>query len=58
MDGCLVVSLEALLVALRDEAHLLTLTPGGAADHSLYPDGFEAQCFIDIVESGRVWAGI
>ncbi len=58
VDGCLVVSLEALLVALRDEAHLLTLTPDGAAKHSLYPDGFEAQCFIDIVESGRVWAGI
>ena len=59
-DGFLKVSLEEMLIALRDERHLLRglsgLVQGEVpAPDSLYPAGFNAARFIDVVDSGAVW---
>ena len=69
--GFLKVSVEELLIALRDDRHLLNesedLLAGNyredqshEADTSrsawtLYPDGFSAERFIDVIETGAVW---
>jgi hypothetical protein len=69
--GFLKVSVEELLIALRDDRHFLTdpddLFAGnyendrsGAADTSkvartLYPDGFSAERFIELIETEAVW---
>ncbi|NDP38658.1 MAG: hypothetical protein GZ093_07885 [Rhodoferax sp.] len=65
--GFLKVSLEELLIALNDDRHLLH-TPDGlfaqidsaasAEPQSLYPQGFSAQRFIEVVEAQAVWDGI
>jgi len=69
--GFLKVSVEELLIALRDDRHLLN-DPNGllAGDHvadqsreadasrsawTLYPDGFGAERFIEVIETGAVW---
>ena len=69
--GFLKVSVEELLIALRDDRHLLN-DPNGllagdyVADQSreadasrsawtLYPDGFGAERFIEVIETGAVW---
>jgi Holliday junction resolvase-like predicted endonuclease len=68
--GFLKVSVEELLIALRDDCHLLN-DPEGLfagnyeADRSveadtrsawtLYPDGFSAERFIDVIETEAVW---
>jgi Holliday junction resolvase-like predicted endonuclease len=69
--GFLKVSVEELLIALRDDRHFLD-DPDGLfaenceADHSLeadtrrstwtlYPDGFSAERFVDVIETGAVW---
>ena len=60
-DGFLKVSLEEVLIALRDERHLLRGLSGLLESEeppppdSLYPAGFNAARFIDAVESGAVW---
>ena len=69
--GFLKVSVEELLIALRDDRHLLNdpdglLAGNYEADRSLetdtsrsawtlYPNGFRAERFIDVIETGAVW---
>ena len=65
--GFLKVSMEELLIALRDDRHLLH-DPGGMfaqaapADRtqpqSLYPHGFSAVGLIEVVETQAVWQDI
>jgi len=59
--GFLKVSLEEVLIALRDDIDLLR-DPGdpdpSAVERTLYPAGFSAQSFIEVVESEAVWQGI
>lgn len=69
--GFLKVSVEELIIALRDDRHLLN-DPGGVlagnygvdgafeadADgpgRSLYPDGFSAGRFVEVIETQAVW---
>jgi Holliday junction resolvase-like predicted endonuclease len=63
--GFLKISLEELLIALRDDRHFLH-DPDGmfaqaapaarAVPRTLYPDGFSAAGFIEMVETQAVWA--
>lgn len=69
--GFLKVSVEELLIALRDDRHILNdgqgplagnygASPSLGADLSraawtLYPDGFSAERFIEVIESEAVW---
>lgn len=70
-SGFLKVSLEEILIALRDDRHLLN-DPDGLLDGSgtqsvpqdpserlpestLYPDGFGASRFVEVVEAQAVW---
>ncbi len=69
--GFLKVSVEELLIALRDDRHLLNDPEGllagnsradqsGAADTTrsawtLYPGGFSAERFIEVIETEAVW---
>jgi hypothetical protein len=71
--GYLKVSLEELIIALRDDRHLLNdpagLLSGGTeqidgvrspeTDQSwtLYPDGFSASRFVQVIETEAVWDG-
>lgn len=66
-DGFLKISLEELLIALRDDGHLLhdpdgmfgkNALPGHAKAQSLFPNGFSAQRLIDVIETEMVWKGI
>lgn len=57
VDGFLVVSLESLQVILRDERQLLQQAenvPREASD-TMFPDGFSAVRFVEVVEMGEVW---
>lgn len=68
-SGFLKVSVEEVLIALRDERDLLmdmeragkrlmeggVLDVGSTARHSLYSDGFDAAHFVDVIEQGAVW---
>ena len=70
-NGFLKVSLEELLIALRDDRHLLNDTEGlidgtwTEAGHgevadfdkppTLYPDGFSSSSFVEVIESEAVW---
>lgn len=64
--GFLKISLEELLIALRDDRHLLLdpdgmltqTTPDQAALQSLYTMGFSASRLIEVVETQAVWLGI
>ncbi len=65
--GFLKLSLEELLMALRDDRHLLhdpegMLTPNAPADpaapQSLYPQGFSAGRLMEVVQAQAVWQGI
>lgn len=60
VDGFLVVSLETLLIILRDERHLLR--PGDELlqpfDSTLFPDGFTAARLVAVIETGEIWNGI
>ncbi|GAB3482546.1 hypothetical protein [Polaromonas eurypsychrophila] len=65
--GFLKVSLEELLIALRDDRHLrhdpngmfTQVMPAAAAEpQSLYPHGFSAGRFMEVVETQAVWDGI
>jgi hypothetical protein len=57
IEGFPVVSREVLEVLLRDEKHLLS--PINELDldkhESLFPNGFSAAHFVDLVESGEIW---
>ena len=72
--GFLKISLEEVLIALRDDRRLLNdphgLFAGGAAldrrageyaepskEDTLYPDGFSARRFVQVIETAAVWAG-
>jgi Holliday junction resolvase-like predicted endonuclease len=69
--GFLKVSVEELIIALRDDRHLLN-DPGGLlagnygvdetheadaseSGWSLYPDGFSAERFVEVIETEAVW---
>jgi len=70
--GFLKVSLEEVLIALRDDRHLLDdpdglvsgrfTLDGDAEEHwrerrgTLYPDGFDAARFVEVIETEAVWA--
>ncbi len=71
-SGFLKISLEELLLALRDNCHLLD-DPEGLAEEptsrvgvqpsanegargTLYPDGFRAERFLQIIDTEAVWA--
>ena len=70
--GFLKVSLEEVLIALRDDRHLLDDPDGlvsgrftldeDAEEHgrerrgTLYPDGFNAARFVEVIETEAVWA--
>lgn len=65
--GFLKISLEELMIALRDDRHLLhdpsgMFAPTAPAVHaepqSLYPQGFSAGRLIEVVETEAVWEGI
>ena len=70
-SGFLKVSLEEVLIALRDDRHLLN-DPDGLLDgrwtqeepqdssgriaaDTLYPNGFSASRFVEVVEAQVVW---
>jgi hypothetical protein len=71
VGGFLKVSLEGVLIALRDDRHLLNDPEGLFAAHApsgstpvatradrvagLYPGGFSAGQFISVVEGGAIW---
>lgn len=71
-DGFLKVSVEEVLLALRDERHWLKdmaqaqeilvgddeLHEPDLAASSLYPDGFDAKGFVEVIERGSVWEDI
>jgi Holliday junction resolvase-like predicted endonuclease len=70
-EGFLKVSVEELLIALRDDRHLLNDPEGLLAGNyredrsrgadtsrtawSLYPDGFSAERFIEVIKTEAVW---
>jgi hypothetical protein len=70
--GFLKVSLEEVLIALRDDRHLLDdpdgfvsgrfTVDGDTEEHgrehpgTLYPDGFNAERFVEVIETEAVWA--
>jgi hypothetical protein len=71
-SGFLKISVEELLLALRDDCHLLDDPEGLAKDPTsilgarpssteaprgtLYPDGFRAERFVQIIDTEAVWA--
>lgn len=66
-SGFLKVSLEALLIALRDDRQLLNDPDGifsqpsngaAAVATTLYPQGFSAVNLVAVIESQAVWDGI
>ena len=62
-SGCLKLSLEEILIALRDDRqHLFEGQVWTQAEElprhsqaSLYPDGFDAVHFVNVVQSQAVW---
>ena len=62
-SGCLKLSLEEILIALRDDRqHLFEGQVWMQAEElqlhsqvSLYPDGFDAMHFVNVVQSQAVW---
>ena len=62
--GFLKISLEELLIALRDDRHLLhdpsgmfapTAPAAGAEPQSLYPQGFSAERLMEVVQTQAIW---
>lgn len=59
------ISLEEIIIALRDDSQLLfdrdTFVEGqemqGDANFTLYPDGFTAKNFLSVFENNQVWLG-
>ncbi len=72
-SGFLKISLEELLLALRDDCHLLDdpegllegtvvgsdfPSPSAKTPRTLYPEGFRAERFVQIIETEAVWASL
>jgi len=71
-SGFLKVSIEELLIALRDDRRLLIDTkwlaekdgedpPSGAASDeswTLYPNGFSVERFVEVIETEAVWSNL
>lgn len=73
-SGYLKISVEEMLIALRDERHLLedvtALSTSPPVTHvslgkaqtswatTLYPNGFSVERFVEVIESGLVWEEI
>lgn len=68
-NGYLKVSLEEVLIALRDDAQLLSdpdgllaqtppETNGSPRTDTLYPEGFSAGRFLEVIQNSHVWAGL
>jgi hypothetical protein len=70
LEAFLKVSVEEILIALRDDRHLLqqplvlergymsalaAANSGSGARTTLYPSGFTGARFVDVIESGAVW---
>lgn len=58
IDGILKVSLEGLIVILRNERYLLRcnlLLDENIAKDDLFPDSFKTHIFVKIVENGYIW---
>ena len=66
-SGHLKVSLEEMLIALRDDAHLLSDPDGllsgtsrsahdGDGISTLYPEGFNAARFVEVIQGAEVWS--
>lgn len=60
LDGFRVVSREVMEVALKDQKHYLQHLDAedDAEIQTLYPDGFSAQTFVDVVTNEAVWRGL
>lgn len=65
--GFLKITVEELLIALRDDRHLLhdrdglfspILPTASVQPKSLYPQGFNAERLIEVVETQAVWEGV
>lgn len=68
-NGFLKVSLEEVLIALRDDRRLLNdpdgllrgkqedaESPSDTQNWTLYPDGFSTERFVEVIEQALVWA--
>ena len=63
-SGFLKLTVEELLIALRDEVHLFHMPTEDAhsfgaersAESTLYPNGFSARRFIEVIENDGFWA--
>lgn len=57
--GYLKISIEEMLIALRDDSHLLRdpegLLAGRYDGWSLYPSGFNVERFVEVIETEAVW---
>jgi Holliday junction resolvase-like predicted endonuclease len=59
VDEYLVVSREALEVVMRDEAHMLCNIEHLQEEREpLFPDGYSAKEFIDVIESQAIWRNL
>ncbi|GAC1030977.1 hypothetical protein thsps21_18040 [Pseudomonas sp. No.21] len=58
VDGFRVVSREVMEVALRDEQHYLRPFDQEEEPGSLYPHGFSAQAFTQVIEGNEIWQGV
>lgn len=60
LDGFRVVSREVMEVALKDQKHYLQHLDAedDAEIQTLYPDGFSAQAFVDVIINDAVWRGL
>lgn len=60
VDGFRVVSREVIEVALRDEQHYLSVfdQEDEKEPTSLYPHGFSAQAFAQVIEHNEIWQGL
>ncbi|MDT0628056.1 NERD domain-containing protein [Alteromonas sp. W364] len=54
-SGYLKVSLEEVLIALRDDSYLLSDIANINPEATLYPDGFSIHSFLNIIEYEQVW---
>lgn len=54
-SGYLKVSLEEVMIVLRNERHVLLGLPDATEDTDLYPDGFSAGRFAAVVEGDQLW---
>ncbi len=60
IDGFRVVSREVIEVALKDQKHYLQPldTEADPEPQTLYPNGFSAQSFVDVIMGEATWQGL